>query len=118
MLTFYTIRAPGKGGVIRGRRRAYARLMHLNPRMAALTRIWVPPSVRGQGYGTKLLKLVLADADHTNTSLVINPLSDGTGLSNDQLVAWYSRHGFLPKPGDITFVRAPVPKPSPRLQAD
>src|SRR5688500_9714335 len=102
MRELYTIPTPNTR-----QKRAYARLMHLNPRMAAITRIWVPGSVRTQGYARKLLKAIIRDADATDTILQVNPLSDGTGLTTAQLIAWYQRYGFKALPGNITFTRQP-----------
>lgn len=58
-----------------------------------ITRINVPAEFRGNGYGTALLKLILADADSEGATLQLEVLSSGP-LNYDELVAWYVRHGF------------------------
>jgi GNAT superfamily N-acetyltransferase len=58
-----------------------------------VTRINIPKEERGNGYGTALLKRILADADEEGVSLSLEPSPSG-GLNYAQLVAWYRRHGF------------------------
>lgn len=59
-----------------------------------LSRVNVPVAYRRLGYGTKLLKEVLADADKDNLILCVQPVSSG-GLSQHQLENWYKKHGFV-----------------------
>jgi ribosomal protein S18 acetylase RimI-like enzyme len=58
-----------------------------------ISRINVPRQHRGHGYGTRLLSMAIADADseHADLWLEVKP-SDG--LTREQLIAWYARHGF------------------------
>ena len=62
-----------------------------------INRINVPSLYRGQGYGRQLLAQILADADAEHATLWLMPLgtTDPTGLTPWQLIAWYSRHGFI-----------------------
>lgn len=62
-----------------------------------VTRINVPREFRGQGNGTKILKLILADADREQITLQLEP-SPSDGLDYDQLVVWYKCHGFKMMP--------------------
>lgn len=59
-----------------------------------ITRLHVPTAFRGNGHGSALLNLVLADADKLNVRLYVEPFSSGP-LDHDALVAWYQRHGFV-----------------------
>ena len=65
-----------------GRRRHYV-----------ITRINVMEQYRGQGYGTRILDLILNDADAEGVSLFLEPVPSD-GLDMDELTAWYERHGF------------------------
>ena len=58
-----------------------------------VTRINVMEQYRGQGFGTKVLDLILADADAEGVTLFLEPSPSG-GLTMDELTAWYERHGF------------------------
>ena len=58
-----------------------------------MSRINVPVKFRGQGYGSHLLKVVLADANEENISIELLPSPSG-GLDLEQLLAWYQRNGF------------------------
>ena len=76
--------------------RCTASLLHTGPKASILTGIEVAYSLRRMGYGTKLLKLVLADADKEGVTLLLSVASDNTSrsLSNTELATWYERHGF------------------------
>lgn len=80
---------------------------------AILSGVEVAYSLRGRGYGTKLLKLVLEDADKEGYTLLLSVATDDTpqALSNVQLAAWYERHGFYPIEGKtgngVTMQRLP-----------
>jgi predicted GNAT family N-acyltransferase len=75
--------------------RAIADLIHPGELTPGWTigRINVPTKHRGKGYGTKLLSLVLADADSESVELWLE-VSASDGLSHAELVSWYRRHGF------------------------
>ena len=62
-----------------------------------ISRINVPSAHRGKGYGTRLLSMIINDADreHANLWLEVQP-SDG--LTRKQLTSWYARHGFKDGP--------------------
>ncbi len=58
-----------------------------------LTRINVPREFRGNGIGTKLLKLILEDADRTCSIIYVHP-SASEPEWQELLVAWYMKFGF------------------------
>ncbi len=72
--------------------RAIADLVEVDGIML-LTRVNVPQQSRGQGVGSRLLKMVTdaADVDRVDLWLEVNPSG---GLKYRELVAWYKRHGF------------------------
>jgi GNAT superfamily N-acetyltransferase len=59
-----------------------------------VNRINVPQRFRGKGYGSRLLNMILEDADNERTMLVLEPSASG-GLSQEDLIEWYQRHGFV-----------------------
>lgn len=62
-----------------------------------LNRIEVPEEMRGKGVGTELLLQILADVEVERVKLVLDPIASfptGSGLDQEQLEAWYLRHGF------------------------
>jgi len=66
----------------------------LDPTAWWIHRINVPTQVRGRGYGTTLLGLIIFDADAEGVELALTPLATG-GLTKMQLRDWYLRHGFV-----------------------
>ena len=58
-----------------------------------ITRINVMEKYRGQGLGTKILSMIIEDADKENVTLFLEPVSSGW-LSSEELQAWYERNGF------------------------
>lgn len=58
-----------------------------------ITRINVPWEYRGQGYGTKILNMILEEADQEGVDLYLVASSSGS-MDDDELEAWYRRHGF------------------------
>jgi len=76
--------------------RATATLMHTSPKVSILSGIEVAYSLRRMGYGTRLLRVVLDDADKEGVTLLLSVSSDDSpkALSNVQLQQWYRRHGF------------------------
>jgi ribosomal protein S18 acetylase RimI-like enzyme len=76
--------------------RATATLMHTGPKTSILTGIEVAYSLRGLGYGTKLLLKVIDDADKEGVTLLLSVTSDDSphSLSNDELQKWYGDYGF------------------------
>lgn len=60
-----------------------------------LTRINVPVRSRGQGLAKQLLEMILNDADREGATLWLEPVASG-GLTYQELVDWYERHGFVP----------------------
>jgi ribosomal protein S18 acetylase RimI-like enzyme len=61
-----------------------------------ITRINVPKDYRGKGYGRELLRQILVDADQEAITLHLH-VSCSDGLTDQQLDAWYKRHGFVEK---------------------
>jgi len=62
-------------------------------RYFVITRINVMEKFRGKGYGTRILNMILEDADKEGVILLLEPVPSG-GLSDKELIAWYTRHGF------------------------
>lgn len=58
-----------------------------------ITRINVMDKYRGMGFGTQILETILKDADEEGIRLFLEPSASG-GLSQDELIEWYKRHGF------------------------
>lgn len=69
-----------------------------------LTRINVPPTARGRGHGSALLRLVLAAADAEGAVVQLEVLPSGP-LGRVALVRWYRRHGFI---GHVLLTRHPL----------
>lgn len=67
-----------------------------HPDVWLVTGVTVQSRFRGQGWASKLLDEVLADADREGVTLLLNVDPDGTGLDEAQLRAFYSRRGFVP----------------------
>jgi predicted GNAT family N-acyltransferase len=63
------------------------------PHTMTITRINVPEELRGQGLGSQLLKMIIADADEDRIGLSLEILPSGP-LDYDDLRAWYMRYGF------------------------
>lgn len=59
-----------------------------------LTRINVPQEYRKQGFGNKLLKMILDDADRTKTDIYLEIYASGE-MNYDQLKDWYIKNGFV-----------------------
>lgn len=57
-------------------------------------RINVPVPSRGAGWGRAILGDLLRDADREHATLWLLPMASG-GLTQNQLVSWYQRHGFV-----------------------
>lgn len=70
-----------------------------------ITRINVPRDHRGKGHARKLLGRILADADKDGVALYLH-VSASDGLTEQQLDAWYKRHGFVEK-NCLWLVREP-----------
>jgi len=58
-----------------------------------ITRINVPEKFRGQGHGSELLQLILADADAEQVPLQLSVFPTGP-LGWRALADWYERYGF------------------------
>lgn len=81
-----------------------------------ISRINTPMEFRGRGIGSRLLKRVCADADAEGIVLELF-VSPSDGLDEDELHAWYSRHGFVsdPEVGKFFMVRKPIQDSSPEF---
>lgn len=58
-----------------------------------ITRINVMDQYRGRGYGSKILNMILEDADNEGATLFLEPVPSGP-LDAEALKEWYSRSGF------------------------
>ena len=58
-----------------------------------ITRINVPVSHRSRGYGSSILRKIIADANAEYVMLCLEPVASG-GLTQKKLEAWYERYGF------------------------
>lgn len=66
--------------------------------------------MRGQGNASRLLKTVTDEADSEGVILYLSVEPDGTGLSEEQLRAWYQRNGFVnmdPEMSETGMIRHP-----------
>jgi ribosomal protein S18 acetylase RimI-like enzyme len=70
--------------------------------------IEVPTSHRGQGIGTLLLLNCIADADTESIELELEARSTGD-MTQAELMAWYSRHGFYHPTGTPSNVMRRIP---------
>ncbi len=68
-----------------------------------ITRVNVPAPHRGKGIASELLKEVTVAADQDRVNLYLE-IAASDGLDNDQLRAWYERHGFV---GSAMLMRRP-----------
>lgn len=67
--------------------------------------------MRGQGNASRLLKTVTDEADSEGVILYLSVEPDGTGLSEEQLRAWYHRNGFEnmdPEMSETGMIRHPL----------
>lgn len=69
-----------------------------------ISRVWVKPTERRNGYGTQLLRWVCGSADREQETLYLAVEPDPGGPSAEALRAWYARHGFE---GTGAMVRKP-----------
>jgi len=92
MKPVYQIRL-GKGALV------VAKLTETTPgRVVTIDWLHVPPTHRGQGLASKILKVVLADADKERLTVRLVSKScaqDGNGLDQSALDAFYGRFGFV-----------------------
>lgn len=65
-----------------------------NPPVYNLKYIKTPEDARGEGAGSKLLQVVLRDADKTHSIITLDPVAAGD-MSTAELEKWYARHGFV-----------------------
>lgn len=72
---------------------AVADLVQMSFGRMLITRINVPVKYRGEGIGSGLLKEICCEADKYRMELILEVMSSGD-LSDEELVDWYSRHGF------------------------
>ena len=73
--------------------RSIADLVEIDPNLYLVTRINVPTASRAKGFGSKLLREIIEDADREGTTLEIHPVPSG-GMTRKELISWYRRHGF------------------------
>lgn len=68
--------------------------------------IEVPPDQRGSGLASRALEEIKSVSDETGVQIRLTPEPAGEeGLSGDELVSWYSRHGFNETDGgDLVYL--------------
>lgn len=84
-----------------------------------ITRINVPEKVRGQGWGSNLLRMICSDANQEGVVLEVHPTPSG-GLNMTQLLRWYRRYGFEGHAG-VPMLRYPgcyIPRPRTPQERD
>lgn len=69
-------------------------MFHPQGRLALLTRCEVGREERGRGHASKLMRMMLADADRDGITIYLSVEPDGTGLDALTLRSWYERLGF------------------------
>lgn len=88
---------------------AIADLVRTGPETFVVTRINVPQQFRGKGHGSKLLKMVLDAADEAQVTLELDVYASGP-LSDEDLVFWYERHGFVENKSALGYQFCRKPK--------
>jgi hypothetical protein len=68
----------------------------------SLDYVRVEPAARGRGDATRTLNLLMQMCDTAKMTIFVIPanIDDGDSLSDEDLAAWYSRHGFVDAPTD------------------
>lgn len=80
--------------------------------------VLVPPSFRGQGIGTALIKRVLLFADMANlpTFVLARPIGVSTAEALERLVVYYKRLDFVVMDRGLTAVKMyRIARPSPKI---
>ena len=78
-------------------------------RRLCIESLWVSPSVRGQGYASRMLRQITSVADRHGVACELRPRPyDGRPLKVGELRAWYARHGFELASDRRTMVRLPA----------
>ena len=62
-----------------------------------INRINTPAAHRGQGYASKVMAQVIADADREGVTLVLEVAPGDTTVDYERLKSWYKRLGFEDK---------------------
>lgn len=81
-----------------------------------ITAVDVNKRFRGQGHAKRLLQQVLHDADEQQLPLYLAATSDGTGLNQEDLCAFYESLGFkqyVPDDDPNAYWRPPCPLSTP-----
>lgn len=91
----------------------------LGPKLQASTRelcdLSTPADAQGQGYASSLLREVCKEADAAGVVLVLFVDPFDTGLSANDLAAWYGRHGFAEIQADPVKMMARQIGATPRM---
>ena len=75
-----------------------------------ISKIEVPPELRGRGFGRQLLAAVCDAADGANVTITLTvERYSRSGLHKQVLRAWYRRMGFIAPMGDDHMEREPTP---------
>lgn len=73
---------------------AFAHLMEFDTGWC-VTELFVTKPNRGEGLGSRLLEMILEDADEEGETLILEPKPFGGGdMDRSDLTDWYTRHGF------------------------
>lgn len=75
-----------------------------------ITSIGVQSHQRGTGAASRLFDELLKDSEKERVTMFLSIEPDGTGLSEDELRAWYLRKGFriIPDSEDTAMERIPA----------
>ena len=68
---------------------------HMRKNIREVTSLYTGNKFRGKGYASKLLQEVCISADKHAIVLLIAPKPFDNGLDQEQLISFYSRHGFV-----------------------
>lgn len=68
----------------------------LNGKIKLITKLYVEPEERGNGYASELMKEIANNADLNGHALIVEPNPFGIhGLDKSKLISFYAKHGFV-----------------------
>lgn len=92
--------------------KGYVNLSRIGRSIYEVTDLSVKFEERFKGVGTELMRQVCRDADKEQVTLRLLASSGDARVSQEQLMKWYSRFGFVQESDDNTWMRR-----EPRLTA-